>query len=163
MIKRLIARPLTGLATVAVAVGLAVGAAALPAHAVVVHTSHPKITAQHLDFGTNYTLGAPLNGGDLDWDVAGGLTTPRLTGKLYINNDAGTCARMRLKSYDENHVWINTRNGGTVCASDGSLHTWNVDFAAPGDPDTTHVHVILQVQNTNGTYSNVGTAYTYLS
>lgn len=148
-------------ATAAVA-GLAASAAvvtatALPAHAVVVDTDRPKLTFQQLDFGLNWNgLGAPLNGGHLDWDVAGGVTTPQLEGNLYINNAAGTCARMRLVSYDDDHIVINTRSGGTVCAPNGALHTYSVDFDAPGHADTTHVHVILQVLNTNGTYSDVG-------
>ncbi|AGZ39962.1 hypothetical protein [Actinoplanes friuliensis] len=135
-----------------------VAATALPAHAVVVDTDRPKISLQELDFGLNWAGGAPLNGGHLNWDVAGGVTTPRLDGSLYINNAAGTCARMRLESYDANHAFINSRNGGTVCAPNGALHSWSVNFAAPGTADTTHVHVILQVQNAGGSYSDAGLA-----
>ena len=148
----------------AAAAGIAASAAlvtatALPALAVVVDTDRPKITLQQVDFGLAWNgLGAPLNGGHLNWDVAGGLTTPQLDGNLYINNAAGTCARMRLVSYDVNHVLINSRNGGTVCAPDGALHTYAVNFSAVGNANTTHAHVILQVLNPNGTYSDAGVA-----
>ena len=140
---------------------LAVGISTAPASAVPVSSDPIRITAQELDFGADpWTLGSP-NQGVLVWDVAGGNTTPILRGKIYINNAAGTCARMRVESYDINHVFINARDGGTVCAPDGALHRWSVNLAPAGHPDTTHAHVMLQVQ-TGATWSNVGTGSAWL-
>jgi len=148
-----------GLGTIATAVGLAVGVAA-PAQAVIVSTDPVRITEPQLDFGGSpWVLGAPTNSGVLGWDVGGGDTTAILSGYLYINNAAGTCARMRLETYDINHAFIDSTDGGTVCAGSGALHSWRVNFAADGDPDVTHVHVMLQVQTAGGGYTTVGTEY----
>ena len=51
---------------------------------------------------------------------------------------------------------IADRNGGTVCAPDGGLHAWTVYFAAPAGASITHAHAVLQEQNSNGTFSDVG-------
>ena len=158
MFKELITRGFAGIGVIAAALSLTLCINVLPAHAVVVDTDRPRIPGTPLDFGTNWGVGGPLNGGYLTWDVAGGLTTPHLTGNLYINNAAGTCGRMRIESYDINFLYLNSVNGGTVCAPDNSRHTWSVNLFAPGDPDTTHVHVVIEVQNASGAYSTAGIA-----
>jgi hypothetical protein len=144
---------------IAVLAGAMVLFSAMPAQAVIVSTDPVRISEQELDFGRNFVAGAPINSGDLDWDVTGGLVSPILNnGNIYINNASGTCARMRVETYDTNHVFLGYRNGGTVCATNGSLHSWSVNFAAPGHADTTHAHVILQVQTVGG-YLDVATEF----
>src|SRR5690349_18757268 len=107
MIRKLATRTLAGLAATAAVVGLSLSMTVMPAQAVVVSTDAVRLTAPQLDFGRNWVLGAPLNAGDLDWDVTGGLVSPILNnGNIYINNAAGTCARMRLEIYDINHVFL---------------------------------------------------------
>jgi hypothetical protein len=156
MIRKLATRTLVGLAATVALVGLA----AMPAQAVIVSTDAVRITEQQLDFGRNWVTGAPINSGDLDWDVTGGLVTPILNnGNIYINNAAGTCARMRVEAYDANHVLLTSRNGGTVCAPNGALHSWSVNFGAPGHANTEHAHVILQVQTAGGGYIDVATVF----
>lgn len=143
---------------IAVLAGVMVMASAMPAQAVIVSTDPIRITEQQLDFGRNWVAGAPINSGDLDWDVTGGLVSPILNnGNIYINNASGTCARMRLEVYDINHNFLASRNGGTVCAPNGALHSWSVNFAAPGHANTTHAHVILQVQTAGGGFVDVAT------
>lgn len=141
-------------AAVLTAVGALVGLAT-PAHAVVLDTDRPHITAQELDFGTNWFAGAPLNGGFLNWDVTSGVVTPILTGNLYINNASGTCARMQMV-YWNGTTKMTTKNGALKCANDGSLHTFSINMSPFADKDITKVTVRLQVQNTNGTFTGVG-------
>ncbi|MET7419766.1 hypothetical protein [Dactylosporangium sp. NPDC005555] len=136
---------------------LAVGLAAAPANAVVVSTDPVKITEQELDFGGSpWILGAPVNSGVLGWDNTGGRKSAILSGTLYINNASGTCARMRLETYDAAHNLVNYRDGGTVCAPNGALNPFSVYFQTAADPSISHAHAILQVQNTGGTYTDVG-------
>ncbi|MGI5182719.1 hypothetical protein ACQEVZ_41335 [Dactylosporangium sp. CA-152071] len=139
---------------------LMVGLSGVPAHAVLVSTDPIKITEQELDFGADpWMIGAPLNRAVLGWDNTNGLRSAILSGTLYINNASGTCARMRLESYDANHNLVNSRNDGTFCAPNGALHSRIVYFAAPASASITHAHAVLQVQNSNGTYSDAGTDY----
>lgn len=156
-------RPLGALMAVLGSIGMLLGLTADPAAAIVVDTDRPRISAQELDFGRNWALGAPINGGFLDWDLTNGIVTPQLTGNLYINNASGTCARMQLRYYDVSHVRLATRSGGTVCAPDGSLNRWSVNLSPYGSAFVTHVHVVLQVQNNNGTYSDVGSQGWFLN
>jgi hypothetical protein len=148
------------LLVVITAAGLFVGLTCAPAHAALVSTDPIKVTTQELDFGADpWVLGAPLYSAVLGWDNTNGQKSAILSGTLYINNASGTCARMRLETYDVNHVFVNSRNGGTVCAPDGALHSWTVYFATSASSAITHAHAVLQVQNTNGTYSDAGTDY----
>jgi hypothetical protein len=149
-----------GLGTVTVVAAAAVALTATPAHAVLVSTDPAKVTEPHLDFGAPpFILGAPSNSGVLGWDLTAGLVSPILSGTLFINNASGTCARMRLEAYDANHVLVDDRNGGTVCASSGALHQWTVYFAVPGDAATTHAHIVLQEETSPGNYTDRGTDY----
>lgn len=147
------------LAPAAILAGLVMGSAT-PAGAVTLATDRPKITAQELDFGNNWVVNAPVNGGYLYWNFNNGIVTPRLTGKIYINNASGTCARMQLQYFDGS-TKLATKNGGTVCAPNGALNTWNVDMAPYSSALTDKVKVVLQVK-TGSTWSNVGTDTEYL-
>jgi hypothetical protein len=154
MVRKLATRTLVGLAAVCLAVGLT----ATPAQAYA--DDLVKFTEQELDFGRNWVAGAPLNSGELAWDFIGFLVSPTLSnGNIYINNASGTCARMRLETYDANHVFLGYANDGRVCAPDGSLNSWSVNVSAPANFFTTHAHVILQVQTAGGGYLDVATQY----
>jgi hypothetical protein len=154
MIRKLATRTLVGLSVV----GLAVGLTATPAQAY--STDLIKFTEQNVDFGRTFVVGAPLDSGELDWDVPVFQVIPHLhNGNIYINNAPGVCARMRLEIYDDDHDFLDYRDGGTVCASTGALHAWSVDFSAPASIYTAHAHVILQIQTTGGGYLDVATAY----
>jgi hypothetical protein len=148
------------LLTVTTAASLIVGLTCVPAQAALVSIDPIKITTQELDFGADpWVLGAPLNSAVLGWDNTNGQKSAILSGTLYINNASGTCARMRLETYDANHLFVNSRNGGTVCAPNGALHSWTVYFDTAASSTITHAHAVLQVQNSDGTYSDAGTDY----
>jgi len=145
-----------GVASVALAVGLAGPASAWPWA-----DDRPKLTNQGIDFGTNWDgFGAPLNGGDLHWhyDVDGNVR-PHLLGTLYLNNASGTTARMQIDYYDAAHNLIETKYGGAVTAQDNALHTYSVDLDPFEADNVYHVHVSTTTETaTPGDFQIVGTA-----
>jgi len=42
----------------------------------------------------------PNDGGRLHWDTAGGVVTPTLSGRLFMNNVDGLRGRLRIDYYD---------------------------------------------------------------
>lgn len=160
--RRSLASRLARLVPVAVAAGLSMGALADPAGAIVLDTDRPRITGQQLDFGTNWLAGAPLNGGYLKWDVTNGVVKPMLTGNLYINNAPGTCGRMQLQYFNSAGTKLATKNGALKCATDGSRHTFAIDMKPYSSSAITKVKVVLQVQQSSGSFGTIGSQYWYL-
>ena len=148
------------LAALAVAT-LAVGMSTAPASAVVVDTDPVLVNTADADFGDLPLVAGTPSSGQVEWDVAGGLTTPTAMGTLFIATP-GTCARIRLESYTLAHVFINGRNGTTRCATAGGANQWSVNLSTPGDPDSTHVHLITQTLSSAGVWTNVGTGFSDL-
>jgi hypothetical protein len=145
------------LGTLATAVGLTVGLAGAPASAVLIYAEPVRITGPEIDLAAGSLIwGNPTNSAVLGWDETSGRVSPIISGTLFINNASGTCARVRLEAYDANHDIVGSRNGGTVCATNGSVHQWSVYFDVAGDTDTTHAHVVLQRQTSSTTYSDEG-------
>jgi hypothetical protein len=139
------------------AVGAGAVAAATPASATVHETDRPKVTEQHFDFGTNWTLGAPRNGGYLDWDLVNGYTYPKLSGYLYLTDRE--CARVHVKYYDDdegNHTYLGDRATGTYCAPGNAKTQWWVDVSSFFSTTVTHVHVRIEEQNASGDWVLVG-------
>lgn len=126
---------------------LAVGISTAPAYAVVVDRDDVRVITADSDFGTGaLVLGSPAGFAEVSWNVAGGNSTPTATGTLYIDNP-GVCSRIRLETYDINHIAIpapNGSNSATRCAVVGGANQWSVNLTAPGNPNSTHVHVIVQ-------------------
>lgn len=149
-----------GLAALSLAAVTMVSVAA-PAGAATILSDSFKITAQEVDFGDgNFTIwDRPADKGDILVDVTAGLTTVEVDGRVYINNAAGTCARMLIQKFDINGRVIDTRPGGTVCASTGAAHSWTVNLDSTPVVGVEEVTVKLQVQNSNGTYSTAGSKH----
>jgi len=150
------------LAVLAVA-ALALGAAAAPSNAVVADSDDVRTYGPNGAFGTGSlsATGMPSGFARVDFDVAGGLTTPSMVGTIYAA--PGICVRPRLESYDLLHVFINGRNGSQRCGTAGGANQWSVNLSNTGDADTTHVHVIVQTFDpASGTWSNYRTTTTDL-
>jgi hypothetical protein len=149
-------RALAGLlATLAVGAGAV--AAAAPASATVHETDRPKVTEKHFDFGTHWAVGAPLNGGYLDWDVINGYTYPELSGYLYLTDKE--CARVHVKYYDDdegNHTYLGDRATGTYCAPGNKKTQWWVDVSSFFSTTVTHAHVRIEKKNASGDWVLVG-------
>ncbi len=113
-----------------------------------------KISTPGFDFGgTSWdpVSSNALNSGRIDWDFDDGRIQPHLTGRLYVNREAGACARMRIDYYfdddadaDDDPELLDTVTGGTVCASDNSLHSWTVDRADVSHDLIDHVRISIE-------------------
>jgi hypothetical protein len=122
------------------------------AHAVIVDIDYFKITANHADFGDGKLhdiSGRPTEDGELEWDLTGGIYTPRLDGKVWINNSADSCVRMQL-TYALSNAADPTYTTGTWCAPDGKTYFGWVSFAPFASAYITQVTVKLQFQEDPG-------------
>jgi hypothetical protein len=139
-------------------IGLAAATAAVsPASAQVLDSDRPKVTESHFDFGKNWTLGAPRNGGYLDWDEVDGVTTPRLSGYLYLTDKE--CGRVRVQYYDNDsgeHDLLATKYSSTHCAPGNGKTQWWIEIDSYSSSLVDHVHVDLQRESSSGSFSVVG-------
>ena len=85
-----------------------------------------------------------------------GQVTPHLMGTLHLNNIEGGCARMNIRYLTESGAFLTSRAGGVVCASDNDHHEFTVDLEPYDSNKIGQVNVQLQSQNTNGTFTVVG-------
>ena len=141
----------------AAAAALAITAvAAAPASAWPV--DHPKIVGQHLDFGSNWNGAAaePNDGGNLYWDTTGGVVTPTLSGKLFMNNVDGLRGRLRIDYFDAAHDRITLRHSTWRTAAAGFNAFDFVDFAPFGASNVYGVEVSLQLEDAAKDIHTVG-------
>ena len=143
------------LATAAAALALTTVAAA-PASAWPV--DHPKVVGPHLDFGRNWNgaLGEPTDGGNLYWDTTGGVVTPTLSGRLFMNNVDGLRGRLRIDYYDAAHNRITLRHSTWRTAAAGFNAFDFVDFAPYGASNVYGVEVSTQYEDAAGDIHTVG-------
>lgn len=121
------------------------------------------------DFGDDYwdpLRPAPMGGGEVEWSISGGQITPRLNGVLYLKNQAGTCARMKIEYYandgpdgDVFPDFLEVGHGGTVCAVDNSRHEWTVDLAPYHNSAINNVEIFIESLQSNGSWLEVDSAY----
>ena len=143
------------LATAAAALAITTVAAA-PASAWPV--DHPRIVGPHVDFGSNWNGAAnePNDGGNLYWDTTGGVVTPTLSGRLFMNNVAGLRARLRIDYYDAAHNRIALRHSTWRTAAPGFNAFDFVDFAPFGASNVYGVEVSTQYEDAAGDIHTVG-------
>jgi hypothetical protein len=142
----------------AVAMGLGILAAAAPqASANVLDTDHPRDTGTHIDFGEHWLVSAPRDGGDLLWDLVDGYTTPKLTGYLYLTDE--TCGKVQVLYYDDDHDYLGLRESSRYCApGNGKVQYW-IDLHSFNSLYVSHVHVKINRQNSDGSYTTIDTAF----
>jgi hypothetical protein len=134
-------RASAGLVAVIGTAALGVAALAGPAAASPQDTDRPKVTEKHHDFGENWTLGAPRNGGHLEWDQINGDNYVDLTGYHYLTDKA--CGRVKVLYYDDDHDLLSTDDSGLHCAPTNGKTQWFVSESYSHD-DVVHVHVELR-------------------
>lgn len=148
----------TGLAAaigvLALSGGAVVGAMS-PAHASASDTDRPKVTETHFDFGKNWTINAPRNGGYLYWTLSGGITTAEVEGYLYLTDQE--CGRLHVAFYDDDHDYLGERNSAVECApGNGKTQWWkSVSYSSSL---VSHAHVSVQRENNDGSFTTMGTA-----
>ena len=113
-----------------------------------------KISTPGFDFGGDAwdpAFSNALNSGRIDWDFEDGQIRPHLTGRMWLNREAGSCARKRIDYYfdddsdaDDDPELLDTVSGGTVCAADNSLHNWTVDRSDVSHDLIDHVRVSIE-------------------
>lgn len=135
-----------GIATVIAATVVSVPLAAGPALAGPSETDRPKVTRTHHDFGENWTLGAPRNGGHLEWELVGGVTHVDLTGYHYLTDRE--CGRVRVEYYNSSHVLLGTDDSGLHCAPGNGKTQW---FVNESFSSTTVEHVHVELEDSSGT------------
>ena len=135
-------------------VGAGLATAVSPASAQVLDTDSPRVSSGSHAFGKNWVLGAPVNGGDLEWDLTNGITTATTEGYHYLTDKH--CGRVFIEYFNGNHARLGTDTSSTVCAPGNGKTQWWVSesFAST---TVTHVHVSVQHQNSNGTFTTVDT------
>ena len=143
------------LATAAAALAVAIVAAA-PASAWPV--DHPRIVGPHVDFGSNWNgaAGEPNAGGNLRWDTTGGVVTPTLSGRLFMNNVDGLRGRLRIDYYDAAQDRITLRHSPWRTAAAGFNAFDFVDFAPFGASNVYGVEVSTQIEDAAGEIHTVG-------
>jgi hypothetical protein len=131
----------TALATAGVAV------TALPAAAAGGISSF-TLAEPNVDFGDGNlnVWGNPSQNGELSWVNNAASRDVTLSGKLFINNSAFTCARMSVEYKNLVGTVLETDNGGTVCALDNGSHAWTVNLQENVSSSADKAVVKLQVQ-----------------
>jgi hypothetical protein len=146
-----VAAPAAGAAALSLTIA-AIGAT--PAEARVLDTDRPRVTASNHDFGKNWVVSAPQTGGTLTWDLTDGVTTASLSGYHYLSGRH--CGRVYVQYYNDDHTQIGTDSSATKCApGSGKTQWWITESFA--STTVTHVHVSVQHQNSNGSYSTIET------
>ena len=145
--------PAAGAAALGLTAALAL--AADPASAVVLDTDRPRITANNHDFGKNWAVGAPLNGGYLNWDLTNGVTTATLSGYHYLAGQH--CGRVFVEYFNDSHALLGTDSSATTCApGNGKTQWWITESFS--STTVSHAHITVQHQNAGGSYTSVASA-----
>ncbi len=118
---------------------------------------HPKIVGPHLDFGSNWNgaAAAPDDGGNLYWDTTGGIVTPTLSGRLFMNNVDGLRGRLRIDYYDAAENRITLRHSQWQTAGPGFNAFEFIDFAPFGASNVYGVEVSVQLEDAAGDIHSV--------
>jgi hypothetical protein len=137
------------------------GLAALagPAHAAVVDTDTFAINGEHADFGRDpHLLGTPLVGGDVVFSVNSGVVTASISGRTYLDDLAGSCARVKLDFLRADNTVIAglSTTGVDVCSASSGLHESAVWTRTRSGAQIAKVRVSTQIQLTNGNFTTTG-------
>lgn len=150
-------RTVTTLTGLALSTGVLAGLG-LPAYAVDLDIDRPRLTEPNseVDFGRTWdTVGTPLNGGYLYWDVTNGDVTPDLEGYLYLKNAAGDCGRVEIEFYDEDGDFLH-EEAEERCTESNSKVQFFLNMDDYSSPYITSVTIRLKEDNGNdGTWSTI--------
>jgi hypothetical protein len=103
-----------------------------------------------VDYDTVATLGSgdyEFVDGSVQWSYGANAIWARLQGKLRMNNDNGSCARMRMEYFNDG-VSIATKVGAHYCGTDNKTWYYTIDLNNYSDPSIDLVKVSLQKEQT---------------
>ena len=149
-------KALAGLAGAAALTAGVLASGVPAAHAAASDTDRPKVTAQHFDFGKNWTVNAPRNGGYAYWNLSNGVTSIDVEGYLYLTNNE--CGRLRVEYYNDSHTLLTSKNAPRRCANGTAKRQWweTLSYAST---TVSHIHVVVQEEKANGTFAEVDHDY----
>ena len=113
----------------------------------ILDTDSVKVTGDKVDFGGLWGIHSPAGSGTLTWRVVDGFYTPRLTGKLHMEDANGKYARMHISYWDGGGNLLYTRHGGTVQAPDNSHESWDVDLSPTTLLQIVEAHVCTELSD----------------
>jgi hypothetical protein len=120
-------------------------------------SSKVKITGSGFDFGgETFVAGAPTDTGYIHWFLANGEITATLAGYLHLSDVQGLCGRMRMDFYSGAHIYLTTKYGGQVCASDDKHHYWSVELHPYTSNKINEVKVSIEKLTATKDWSIVG-------
>ena len=112
----------------------------------------------HWDDESNWNGAAnePNDGGNLYRDATGGVVTPTLSGRLFMNNVDGLRGRLRIDYYDAAQNRITLRHSTWRTAAAGLNAFDFVDFKPFGAGNVYGVEVSTQIEDAAGDIHTVG-------
>jgi hypothetical protein len=113
--------------------------------------------ADGLDFGGDtWGIGAPIGDATLYWNQGEGMNlTPHLQGTLWLNNVAGACARVDMRSYNYGGQLLHEEASGRVCPSDNGFYDATIDIGGKWTSDQiSAVTVHMQTQRPDGSWQD---------
>jgi hypothetical protein len=119
-----------------------------------------EITEHHVDLGDpnwDWIFSVPGGPAPLVWEIDNnGVLRPHLVATIHLNNTKGTCARVNLRYYDASNTLLDHDAGGSACVKDNDHHEFSVDLNPYADDDVDHIKVQLETQNSDGSWSVLG-------
>jgi hypothetical protein len=122
---------MTTLATLAAMAGVSTFAAT--ANANVLDTDAFVLDSEEVDF---------LDG-SVEFEMVNGYMTPRISGKLRVEELDNSCARVVIEHFDGDTL-LGTEEGNDMCVEDDDPHQWNVDRSGVSNPLTDKVVVSVE-------------------
>ena len=81
--------------------------------------------------------------GSAEWDFVGGVMTPRITGKLVVENLDDSCGRIIIEHFDGGTL-LDTEEGNDMCVTDDDRHEWNFNRSGVSNALTDTVVVSVE-------------------
>jgi hypothetical protein len=106
------------------------------------------VTGDKVDFGGSvWGIHSPVGSGTMTWSIVGGFYTPRLTGRIHLEDAAGKFARMHISYWDGGDNLIATRHGGIVEPEDNDHQSWSVDLSPVNLSQIVEAHVCTELSD----------------
>jgi hypothetical protein len=81
--------------------------------------------------------------GSAVWDFVDGVMTPRITGKLVVENLDDSCGRIVIEHFDGDTL-LDTEEGNDMCVTDDERHEWNINRSGVSNALTDTVVVSVE-------------------
>ena len=116
-----------------------------------------KITRKGFDFGgKTFLAGAPTKSGEVVWTWSEGKVTPRVMGRLHLNNVASACARLQIEYFTYDKELLTTKFGEKLCASTNTHYGRDVDFSPYGNGKIAYMTITIQTLRADGSWDSLG-------